>query len=335
MNEALSGGAVTRTSNALKPFQEWDGSTYYGRQQLKPWPFEPVVVGGYIFLAGLSGSSQILATIADATGRPELKGAARRGRYLSLLAPTLGAALLIYDLHTPKRFYNMLRVAKATSPMSIGTWVLMSFSASAFAAAAGQAGADRWPKQAWMRRVAKGAGVPAALAGAGLSTYTATLLSATSTPIWAAASSSLAVRFGASSVATGAAALGLGEMDPAVRGKLDAVQAAALALEVVLAAMAQRRYRREGVHGAFDSTAGRVERIGATGLGAALPLALLAGSSLMARRPRALSAAAGIITLMGSATLRTAMLSLGNVSAKRPDVSFRFSTPANLPEQQG
>ena len=25
---------------ALEPFAEWDGSTYYGRQQLKPWPFE-------------------------------------------------------------------------------------------------------------------------------------------------------------------------------------------------------------------------------------------------------------------------------------------------------
>jgi protein NrfD len=335
MNKPLSGDASTRTSDALQPFQEWDGSTYYGRQQLKPWPFEPLVVGGYIFLAGLSGSSQILATIADATGRPELEGAARRGRYLSLLAPTIGAALLIYDLHTPKRFYNMLRVAKATSPMSIGTWVLMSFSACAFAAAAGQAGADRWPKQAWMRGVAKTAGVPAALAGAGLSTYTAALLSATSTPIWAAAPASLAVRFGASSIAAGAAALALGEKDPAVRGKLDAVQATALALEVLLAAMAQRRYRREGVHGAFDSIAGKVERIGATGLGVALPLALLAGLSLMGRRPRALSAAAGIATLMGSATLRVAMLSLGNVSAKRPEVSFRFSTPANLPDQQG
>ena len=335
MNKPLSSDAARRTSDALKPFQDWDGSTYYGRQQLKPWPFEPLVVGGYIFLAGLSGSSQILATIGEATGRGELTGVVRRGRYLSLLAPTIGAALLVYDLHTPKRFYNMLRVAKATSPMSIGTWLLMSFSACAFAAAAGQAGADRWPKQAWMRRVAKTAGMPAALAGAGLATYTATLLSATSTPVWAAAPSSLAVRFGSSSVAAGAAALALGEQDPVVRGKLDAVQASALALEAVLAAVAQRRYRHDGVHGAFDSTAGTVEHVGATGLGVVLPLGLLAVSMLMARRPRALSMAAGVATLIGSATLRTAMLSLGNVSAERPDVSFRFSTPKNLPEQRG
>ena len=161
-------GSVSRSpevADALKPFAEWDGTTYYGRQQLKPWPMEPPVVGAYILLAGLSGASQILATVAAATGRRDLDGAVRRGRYLSLLAPTLGSALLIYDLHTPKRFYNMLRVAKATSPMSIGTWFLMGFSACAGVAAAGQAGSDRWPKRAWMRGVAGAAGVPGAVLG--------------------------------------------------------------------------------------------------------------------------------------------------------------------------
>ncbi len=244
---------------ALAPFQEWDGTTYYGREQLKPAPFEPWVVGGYIFLAGLSGSASILATLADATGRTELRGMVRRGRYLALLAPTIGSALLVYDLHTPKRFYNMLRVAKSTSPMSIGTWILMSFSGFAGAAALGQVAADRWPAQKWLRRSATIAGVPAALAGAGLSTYTASLLSATSTPIWAAAPRSLAVRFGSSSVATGAAALALGEDNPHVRAKLDAIEAAALAIEAVAASTVKGTYRRKGVDGAMDSPAGRIE----------------------------------------------------------------------------
>ena len=332
MNRLTAGGS--RVDAALEPFAEWDGSTYYGRQQLKPWPFEAPVVGGYIFLAGLSGASQILATIASATGRGELAGAVRRGRYLSLLAPTVGSALLVYDLHTPKRFYNMLRVAKATSPMSIGTWTLMGFSAFAGAAALGQAGADLWPKHGWMRAASAAAGVPA-LAGAGRCTYTATLLSATSTPVWAAAPTTLAVRFGSSSVASGAAALALGERDASVRAGLDAVQAIALAAELAMALAAKARHRRLGVEGAYDSAAGRIETVGATGLGVALPLGLLAASSLMRRRPRALSAAAGLATLLGGATLRTAVLSLGNVSASRPDVSFRFSTPANLPEARG
>ncbi len=327
---AKSKGAV---SPALEPFQEWDGSTYYGRSQLKPAPFEPWVVGGYIFLAGLSGSAAILASLADAADRPELHGLVRRGRYLALLAPTVGSALLVYDLHTPKRFYNMLRVAKSTSPMSIGTWVLLGFTASAGAAALGQAGADRWPKQSWMRVAATVAGVPAAVAGAGLATYTASLLSATSTPVWAAAPKSLAVRFGSSSIATGAAALALGEPDPNVRGKLEAIEAAALLVEAVAASTVKGTYRREGVARALDSRAGRIEQIGATALGVMLPLGLIAASALMPRRPRALSLLASLATLAGSAVLRTSMLSLGHESAVRPDISFRFSTPKNLPKQ--
>ncbi len=317
---------------ALEPFREWDGSTYYGRAQLKPAPFEPWVVGGYIFLAGLSGSASILAALADVAGGPESEGMVRRGRYLALLAPTIGSALLVYDLHTPKRFYNMLRVAKSTSPMSIGTWVLMGFSAFAGVAALAQAGADRWPTQAWLRWSARTAGVPAALAGAGLSTYTASLLSATSTPIWAAAPRSLAVRFGSSSVATGAAALAVGESDPGVRGKLDAIEAAALLVEALAASSAKGIYRRDGVARAMDSRAGQVERIGATALGVVLPLGLIAASALLPRRPRSLSVVAALATLAGGAVLRTSLLSLGHVSAIRPDVSFRFSTPENLSE---
>lgn len=318
---------------SLEPFAHYDGTTYYGRQQLKPWPFEPEVVGGYIFLAGLSGSSQILATVGAATGRRELAGAVRRGRYLSLLAPTLGSALLVYDLHTPKRFYNMLRVAKATSPMSIGTWFLMGFSAFAFAAAAGQAGVDRWPGQKWMRAAAGVAGVPAALAGAGLCTYTAALLSATSTPVWAAAPSALAVRFGSSSVASGAAALTLAERDAGARAKLDDVQLCALAVEAVLAVATEGHHRLKGVQGAYSSGAGRVDRVGATVLGVLVPLGLLVASRGMVRRPRAVSVAAGLLTLLGSATLRTSTLRVGNISARRPDVSFQFSTPRNLPRE--
>ena len=333
MNEPLAG--EPGISASLTRFAEWDGTTYYGRQQLKPWPMEPPVVGAYILLAGLSGSAQVLATVAAATGRRELDGAVRRGRYLSLLAPTLGSALLVYDLHTPKRFYNMLRVAKATSPMSIGTWILMGFSGFAAVAAAGQAGSDRWPKRRWMRAVATAAGVPAAVLGSGLCTYTAALLSATSSPIWASGPATLAVRFGSSSIATGSAALAIGERDPAVRAKLDAVQAVALAAEWAVAVAGKRQHERAGIAGAYDGASGRIETYIATGLGVMAPLALLAASSLLEKRPRGLSVAAGLLTLIGSAALRTSMLDLGNDSARRPDVSFEFSRPRNLPGARG
>ena len=195
--------------------RDWDGPTYYSRPQLKAAPFNNWVVGGYIFLAGLSGASALLAAIATCCGGPRRRGGRRGGAaILPCSRRLLGSALLIYDLHTPKRFYNMLRVAKGTSPMSIGTWILLAFSGLAgFNAGRRVARRDSRPAldAPGFARVAQ---VPAAAAGAGLATYTASLLSATSTPLWAAAPQALAVRFGSSSIAAGAAALSLGESRP-------------------------------------------------------------------------------------------------------------------------
>ncbi|MDE2488993.1 MAG: polysulfide reductase NrfD, partial [Alphaproteobacteria bacterium] len=105
----------------------WEGPTYYGRPQLKAAPFNSWIVGAYIFLAGMSGSSSMIGAIADAAGGPRAQGVGKRARGLAVLAPTLGSALLIKDMHTPQRFYNMLRVFKPRSPMSIGTWILVPF----------------------------------------------------------------------------------------------------------------------------------------------------------------------------------------------------------------
>ena len=304
--------------------------TYYGRPQLKQAPFNNWVVGGYIFLAGLSGASALLAAAGDLGRGRDAGGLVRRGRYLSLLAPTVGSVLLIWDLHTPKRFYNMLRVAKSTSPMSIGTWVLMSFSGFAGLSAAAQFGADRgW---GWMRRAARVAQVPAAVAGAGLSTYTAALLSSTSTPLWAAAPRALAVRFGSSSVASGAAALSLGERRGRNRRALDTIALAALATELAAATASHRTYRRKRVSAALDGGWGQAERLGATGAGTLLPLGLHAASLLLGRRAPALSGLASLAVLAGSALLRISIMAAGDESARRPEISLGYAQPDNLPD---
>ena len=309
----------------------WQGPTYYGRPQLKAAPFENWVVGSYIFCAGLAGAAALIASIAGFSRAPGVAGTVRRGRYLALLGP-LSAVLLIYDLHTPKRFYNMLRIARRTSPMSIGTWILMSFSGFAGLSAVAQFLSDRVAGMGWMRRVARGAGVPAAIAGAGLSTYTAALLSATSTPLWAAAPRSLAVRFGASSVAAGAASLSLAERSGATRRKLNSIAVAALAAELAATLASHDTYRRTGVAEALDGGWGKVDRIGVTGLGTALPLGLqLASFALARRKPGILSDVASVAVLAGSLLLRVSTLANGDTSAERPEISFRFSQPDNLP----
>jgi formate-dependent nitrite reductase membrane component NrfD len=287
-------------------------------------------VGGYIFLAGLSGASMLLAGIGDATRGKDARIMVRNGRYLSMLAPTIGSVLLVADLHTPQRFYNMLRIAKRTSPMSIGTWILMSFTGFAGISAGGELLSRVFP---WMRFVARAGQVPAAVAGAGLSTYTATLLSATSTPAWAAIPRSLPVRFGASSVAAAASALALLEPAPAMRCRLEDVAALALATELAGTLVSERTYEKTGVAEAQKSRWGRVERIGVKGLGVLLPLGLYAASTIAGPRTgRALRNTASIAALAGSALLRVSMLGLGDESAVRPEVSFRFSQPENLPD---
>ena len=251
--------------------------------------------------------------------------------------------LLIYDLHTPKRFYNMLRIAKRTSPMSIGTWVLMGFSAFAGVSAVAQFLSDRMPRLRWTAPAARVAQVPAAVAGAGLSTYTASLLSATSTPLWAAAPRELAVRFGSSSVAAGASALSLIEPPGPLRRKLDLLTVVALTAELAAAVASHRAYQQKGVAESLDGPWGQVEDWGATKLGVIAPLVLHGASMLLKPRedrkrqvepPLSLSWLAPLAVLAGSLLLRVSIMSAGDKLAKRPDISFQFSQPGNLPKQE-
>ena len=320
-------GATANGGSGEAPPGEWRGETYYGRSQLRHAPFNNWVVGGYIFLAGLSGGAQILSTLADLARGREAAPAVRRGRYVAMLAPTLGSALLVWDLHTPARFYNMFRIFRATSPMSIGTYVLTAFTGFAGLAAAAQVVEDRSGGRVrrFARRTAGIAQVPAAVAGAGLATYTAALLSSTSTPLWAAAPKSMAIRFASASVAAGAAALFLGRED---RTALAMQRIALLALGVELASgVAQHRtFEARGVAAALDGPAGQAEK-GVTVLGTILPMGLL-GASLLSRRLPSLANAASVAVMVGSAALRISIMAAGNESAKRPEIGFAFTEKA-------
>jgi protein NrfD len=150
------------------------------------------------FVAGVGGSVQIIASAADLIGDRALAPIVRNSRYIVLGAMVLGGPLLILDLHAPQRWYNVLRLFRKTSPMSIGTWVLISFGTLSPALAAAQFASDygHFPGRA-MQTAIKLLEVPAVLAGMAMSTYTGALLSATSTPLWAAALRRIAALFGA------------------------------------------------------------------------------------------------------------------------------------------
>ncbi|HEY6431577.1 MAG TPA: NrfD/PsrC family molybdoenzyme membrane anchor subunit, partial [Acetobacteraceae bacterium] len=238
------------------------------------------------------------------------------------------------DLHTPRRFYNMLRLFKATSPMSIGSWILVGFGVFS-SLTAGADLLERVPGLRWLRGVAKAAQIPAAVAGAGLGTYTATLLSATSTPLWAAAPCATAVRFGSSSVASAAAALSLGTRRSRLGRDLDKIALAALALELAGTIAANETYHQTGVAATMETGPGRVEEIAGTVFGTLFPAGLLAAALLSKRRASVPAALAHLATLAGGAAFRIAFLAAGDCSARRPDISLRFAQNHNLPRMRG
>ena len=99
-------------------------SSYYGRPVVKPAPWGHEV-GAYLFLGGVAGGSGLLAAGAQLTGRAKRR---RNTRLTALVAVALGAVALVMDLGRPERFVNMMRTIKLTSPMSLGSWILSSFS---------------------------------------------------------------------------------------------------------------------------------------------------------------------------------------------------------------
>lgn len=100
-------------------------TSYYGRPILKQPVWKQPDVPAYLFVGGLAGASAVLAEGAALTGRPRLR---RVARLAAAAGSTLGAGALMHDLGRPERFLNMLRMLKVTSPLSVGSWILASFS---------------------------------------------------------------------------------------------------------------------------------------------------------------------------------------------------------------
>ncbi|MFN3337047.1 MAG: NrfD/PsrC family molybdoenzyme membrane anchor subunit, partial [Thermomicrobium sp.] len=86
----------------------------------------------YFVLGGLAGGSAVLAAAGRLVGGHWARPIVRAGRYLAFLAVLPGPLLLIIDLGRPERFHHMLRVVKLRSPMSLGVWGLIGFTATAF-----------------------------------------------------------------------------------------------------------------------------------------------------------------------------------------------------------
>src|SRR3954454_7369154 len=148
----------------------------------------------YFWFGGMAAGASFVGLACDIAGDEH---SARIARRVALGALLPSPPLLIKDLGRPELFYNMLRIFKPRSPMSMGSWCLTVFGGLVSAAV----GADLLGRP----RVARGLGAANAVVGGYLGSYTGVLLASTAVPLWARSRLFLGPIFVSTATATGAA----------------------------------------------------------------------------------------------------------------------------------
>jgi Polysulphide reductase, NrfD len=284
--------------------------SYYGRPVLKPpvWEWK---IPAYFFTGGLSAGSALLAAGADLTGQPALRRAARLGGFAALLAST---GLLVADLGRPERFHHMLRVARPTSPMSVGTWLLAAYGPGSGLAAAAELLPPRLrgtlPGRL-LRATARPAGLSAAVFAPGVAAYTAVLIAQTAVPAWHEARRELPFVYTGSAAASGGG-LGMLLVPVAQAGPARRLAIAGTLGEVVASRVLEARPGL--VTEAY--TTGRAHRLrrGAEWLN----LGGMLTAATLARRSRPAAVAAGLAMLAGSVLQRFGTFEAGVASTTDP-----------------
>jgi formate-dependent nitrite reductase membrane component NrfD len=277
--------------------------SYYDRPVLKPpvWEWK---IAAYLFTGGLSAGAAMLGAGADLTGRPSLRRVSRFGALGELGASKY---LLVADLGRPERFLNMLRVAKPTSPMSMGTWLLVAYGPGAGLAAA----AEVLPAGRLARWVGRPAGLWAAVVAPGVASYTAVLLAHTAVPAWRDAHRELPFVFTGSAAASGAG-LGLVFAPVAEAGPARRLGVVGAVAEVVASKLVERRLGLV----AEAYTTGRPHRLRTWA--ERLTVAGALGAATVARRSRVAAVASGLALLAGSVLQRFGVFEAGVESTKDP-----------------
>jgi formate-dependent nitrite reductase membrane component NrfD len=286
-------------------------TSYYGRPVVKASPWENDIPA-YFFLGGLAAGSSLLAAGADLRGMQKLR---RTTRIAALVGGAAGSAALIHDLGRPARFLNMLRTAKPTSPMSMGTWVLAAFGPAASLAGAAEIAAMlplRVPIASRLLEIgARPAGLLAAALAPALASYTGVLLSDTATPAWHSARRELPFVFVASAAASagGLAMIGT-SIDHAAPARRMAAGGALIAL-----AMERRMEHSMGISAETLHTGAGGRLMAAS---RALTVAGAIATLGVGGRSRAAAAVSGAALVAGSVCTRFAIFEAGQESARDP-----------------
>jgi hypothetical protein len=274
--------------------------SYYGRPILKEPVWQPEIPF-YFFFGGIAGASSLLHAGARLAGNETL---ARRSLFVGAVADVISPLLLVSDLGRPERALNMFRVFKVTSPMSVGSWILL-VSGGASTTAAGLELVGRW------KPVKVAAEVVSALTGPPLATYTGTLIADTSIPVWHEARQELPWLFGASASASAGAAATL-FVPPEAAGPARRLAVGGVGATLGLTEAMKHRLGLGGeVYG--KEASGKLARISQV-CGAA-------GAALLAargRRSRTAAVAGSTLILAGELALRWSVFRAGFQSARDP-----------------
>jgi len=283
---------------------------YYGLPMVKEpsWSWEIPV---YLFVGGAAGAAGLIGAVAHYTGGS--RTLVRDARRISFAGAVISPALLISDLGRPERFLAMLRVFKPQSPMSVGVWVLMGFSAGTTAANFG----------AWLHRNSSFAGLSRAMQHLGdavalifglpLSTYTGVLIGATVIPAWSRNVAMLPAHFGASGLG---ACVGMLELMGHETPALQALGIGAAIAETGMGAAIELN-PDPAVEPLKHGPSGWLIRLGGV-LSGPVPLVLRTISLFSKRRSKSkLRKYAAISAVVGSAITRSAWIHAGHVSARQ------------------
>ncbi len=293
----MSGAAGGTASTTAQPAPPSD--SYYGQPVIKEPIWHPEIPW-YFFTGGLGGASATLALLCERS-HPQL---ARRAWWTAMAGVSVSPVLLISDLGRPARFLNMLRMFKVTSPMSVGSWVLMGSGASTGLVCLNLLSG----RVRGLARLSKGV---AALFGLPLSTYTGALLAQTAVPVWHEARKELPALFAAGAAASaGAAATVLAPVEEA--GPARRLMLIGASTELVLVAVMEHHLDElaevyhEGASSAYSELARGLTAAGAIVVAAA------------GRRSRAAAVIGGAMVLGGAVCERWSVFKAGFQSASDP-----------------
>jgi formate-dependent nitrite reductase membrane component NrfD len=300
----------------------------------------PLLIDIYFFLGGIAGGAFVIATIANLLDAERYRSVVRAGYFVALLAVIPAPILLIVDLGLPTRFLHMMMVSKPStqigmgaltlgpfhlkllSPMSVGAWGLLVFSACAFLAALDvfleQRGGRGFPG---FRLII---GLVGSVFGFFLAAYPGVLLGATARPLFVNGHW-LGALFLAVGASTGGAATALAltlfgrERRDGIAALMRTVaialvvQAVALVLFIVTVKMSGSIGINEALTPLVSGQYSLTFWLGAVTIGLIVPLAL-AFSGRLRRASAGLAALVAILVLVGGFVTKYVLVAAGQVT---------------------